>query len=311
MTSVAPLDLFDAPNHEWLFLDGDTNSNSDEDLAECLMHESAAQIQRAVRARARHKSDKQRTAHGNVPRVEQGSRMTIRSLHVLILVSAISTTFIAGRDQAGQGDESIKLLAAPEADLKSKAMTLFGRQEPLIDTNQHAVLAIPCTPSPSQLELTWEVTCIQVLVVMLLASTALEIWFSKAARSVDCSFGPLASSTEKVVSGPSVDCSCNPHASSTGKAVSAKAPKNPWNEFQHCVKGCCLDRKMISRLYKNYREAGIHLGADKRPSCRPTPTSLLISSASTWEGFCAAVSGCGLDREKTKRLYTKVKSMSA
>jgi hypothetical protein len=298
--TVAPLDRFDAPNHEWIVLDHDTISNSDEEcLAECLLHESATRIQCAARARARNRSNKQhQSAHRKVPPAKQGTSLARGLRSVLALIAATTITwFVADQHQEGNGDESIKLLAAPEMDITSNAMMLFVRQRPIIDKSQLAVLALPSFPPP--LELTWQVTSIQVLVVVLLAATALDKWCSKAARSI----GRVPVSRKAAFSLDSV-------ASVTaGKAE--LPPANPWNEFQRCVKGCRLDKKNVTRLYHNFKEAAVYSEAHT-PSCRRlTPAALLVESAGTWKGFCAAVSGCGLNQEKMERLYAKAKSMSA
>ena len=94
-------------------------------------------------------------------------------------------------------------------------------------------------------------------------------------------------------------------------ALCPQARSNPWNDFQHCVGGCNLDRKSISNLYHHLKEAATTSAPLAPTSLKRAPRDLLVSSARTWDGFCVSVSGCGLDHKKTAKLYQKLKAMDA
>jgi len=178
----------------------------------------------------------------------------------------------------------------------------FRRLQPWIDQNKHAILVYPSLQGP--LELSWEITAIHLLVAVLLFATTLDGWSSKKVAS-------KANASFRVEEEGIAEAVQEPIKNDDKLATASRKKRNPWNDFQRCVGGCTLDRKNVSTLYRNFKEAAQH-SATRTPSCStPTPKALLISSARTWEGFCASVSGCGLDREKLTKLFEKVHGMAA
>jgi len=310
-TTVAPLNLegFDASNHDWVLLDEDSSMTSDE-LAEGLRHDMASLIQRAERARAKRASQRRELlAHTIGNRVtHRASRTREINLSSFIAAALATACAFAGQGNAFHSKARIELLASPQPDTKSHALVPYGRLSSPPGKNEHNAIVIPHFQPP--IELPWEVSN-HVMAGMLLVAIALQSLSGKKPPKPASEFGPEEDDGATPTPSP-LPSVMFPSALMKAKPVPRpRARLNPWNDFQHCVGGCNLDRKSISNLYLHLKEAAT-ISAPLAPNfLERAPRDLLVSSARTWDGFCVSVSGCGLDQKKTAKLYQKLKAMDA